>query len=447
MKKLLFLILWAFTIQAQMLPTYFPTYEANRGKGNGKLFYRLYSTNNSSLYSPSTAAEFDAFFPNYTTFQTSGEVSVASVSGTTNSSSSSVGNLINFTSADQLKTAINLTTPYTGFNGDYFSLIVSGYFIPKQTGTYNFSVEGDDAVDIMINGVLIANHYGAHAPSAIGTHAGSISLVAGKKYNLRARFMEINQGEAFNLFWQKPSEAGLGVWYQDTEELSSEEILPNGLVLNFDPSNMNAYPKSGTQAFDLKGNATGTIGGNTTYSALGQGSFVTDGNQDYIDFTKTPANFPTGNISVFVWVRASSLTNGWNIILTKWFTDYIGNGGYADFHFAIYPSGGNYYQNLYTTTTSNMFGSIPLTSNTWYQVGFTISNGSMQMYLNGALDGSVRSGVGRTNYTQSYLWLGDARINVGGLIGNIGSLAIYNRAISFDEVIQNYNATKTKYGY
>ena len=69
----------------------------------------------------------------------------------------------------------------------------------------------------------------------------------------------------------------------------------------------------------------------------------------------------------------------------------------------------------------------------------------MQMYLNGAFDGASRTNS-RTNYTQSYLWLGDARAGVGGLIGNIGSVAIYNRALTSDEVFQNFNTTKHKYG-
>ena len=67
------------------------------------------------------------------------------------------------------------------------------------------------------------------------------------------------------------------------------------------------------------------------------------------------------------------------------------------------------------------------------------------MYINGQTDGALRTNS-RTNYTQSYLWLGDARSAVGGLIGNIGSVLIYNRGITGDEVLQNFNATKHKYG-
>ena len=446
MKKIIGLIVLflSLSMQAQLLPSYYPSYESNRGKGNGKLYYSLYSLN-ANLVFPDNESQMDAFFGTYGTFRLQNVVPLPTIKGTTNSTSSSTSNLINFSSTDQFKSAISNTTPYSGFNGELYGLIISGYFIPKQSGIYKFTIEGDDAVDVFINGTNVTNHYGGHGASPRGTHTGSISLVAGKKYTFRARFMENGFGDELYLFWQKPSETSGTVWYQDVEELSSEEVLPNGLVLSIDPSNWYVYPKAGTAVTDLKGNATGTIGGNMAYSTIASGTFVSDGNADYIDFGKTPTNFPTGDISIFVWIRASSLYNGWNIFMTKWFTNTAGTGGYSDFHYAIYPSGGSYYQNLYTAYQSNLFGSTPLVANTWYQVGFTIGGGNMQMYINGKPDGDLRSN-NRINYNESNLFLGDPRIGVGGLVGTIGSFAIYNRVITQEEVFQNFNATKTKYG-
>lgn len=443
MKKYITLLLFSFSLQAQITPVFFPNYESNRGKGNGKLYYRLFSLN-SSLVFPNTEAEMDAFYTTYGTFKTANIVSIATNSGTTNSTNSSAFNLINYSTTSQFTSAIGTTTPYSGFSGDYYGLIITGYFIPKQSGSYKFAIEGDDAVDVMINGTTVTSHYGGHGASPRGTHTGSITLIAGKKYSLRVRFMENTVGDELYLFWQKPSETSGSVWYQDAEELSSDEAVPSGLVFNVDPSNMYSFPRSGTNAFDLKGNATGTIGGNMTYSSIGGGTFLTDGNGDYVDFGKMATSFPTGDISAFVWVRPSILNYGWNIILTKWFQN-TDTGGYSDFHFAIYPNGASYYQNLYTTTQYNLFGSTAMAANTWYHMGFTISNGFMQMYLNGVTDGALRTNS-RTNYPQSSLWLGDARTGVGGLVGNLGSVLIYNRGITADEVLQNYNATKHKYG-
>ena len=434
---------YATTAFAQLVPNYYATLESNRPKGNKYLYYRLYSSSASTF--PATAADFETSFATAANFKLAGYVALASNTGNLNTSASNTTNLINFLNQTDLKNAIGNQSPYSGFGGDGFTIVVSGYFIPKQTGTYTFSIEGDDAVDLFINNVNVANHYGDHGPGAIGTHTGTIALIAGKKYVFRARMQEGGGGEVMQLFWKKPSEASSSVWYQDIEELSGEEVVPNGLVLSIDPSNWYVYPKAGTAVTDLKGNATGTFGGNMAYSTIASGTFVSDGNADYIDFGKTPTNFPTGDISIFVWIRASSLSNGWNIFMTKWFTNTAGTGGYSDFHYAIYPSGGSYYQNLYTAYQSNLFGSTPLVANTWYQVGFTIGGGNMQMYINGKPDGDLRSN-NRINYNESNLFLGDPRNGVGGLVGTIGSFAIYNRVITQEEVFQNFNATKTKYG-
>ena len=442
-----YIILFCLPLQmfGQYLPNFYPALESNRPKGNKYLYYRLYSTSANTF--PASAAEFESNFTTSANFKLAGYVPLTSNAGNLNTNSSYTANLINYFSQTDLKNAINNQAPYTGFNGDGFTLVVSGYFIPKQTGTYTFTIEGDDAVDLFINNQNVVNHYGPHGNSAVGTHTGTISLIAGKKYLFRARMQEGGGSEVMQLFWKKPSEANGSVWYQDIEELTGEEVVPNGLVFNIDPGNFYTYPKYGTTLSDLKGNLTGNIGGNVAFSTTNQGYFTFDGTGDYIDFGSNPTNFPaSGDISAFLWVRPTTLNVGWNIFMTKWFQDMAGTGGYNDFHFAFYPSGSTLYQNLYTTNRSNAFGTTAITINNWYMVGFTISNGNLQFYLNGALDGGVQTNSARTNYTANRFWIGDARPNVGGFIGNIGSAFVYNRALSFDEVIQNFNATKHKYG-
>jgi Ig-like domain CHU_C associated/PA14 domain len=104
-------------------------------------------------------------------------------------------------------------------NGEQFSVVVSGYFIPEETGTYLFTCEGDDAVDLFIDNVHVANHYGAHGTEALGTHTGTISLVQGVKYVFRARMQENGGGEGLRVLWRRPSEnAG---WQIYSTELTS----------------------------------------------------------------------------------------------------------------------------------------------------------------------------------------------------------------------------------
>lgn len=195
MKILLLFIFVLFYLNSnsQILPVQYSVYESNRGKGNGKLYYKLYSVSTSSVC-PVNSADYDTYLSTYGTFRLGGTFNVSTKSGTINSSASNSTNTINFNSSAQFLNSINNQSPYVGYDGNYFSVIVSGYFIPKQTGTYTFSVEGDDAVDLFINNVNVASHYGRKGPSAIGTHTGAINLIAGKKYTLRGRFQENDEG-------------------------------------------------------------------------------------------------------------------------------------------------------------------------------------------------------------------------------------------------------------
>lgn len=121
---------------AQIMPTYYSTLESNRPKGNKYLYYRLYSTSASTF--PASAAEFETGFATAANYKLSGYVALTSNAGNLNTSSSYSANLINFLNQTDLKNAIGNQTPYSGFNGDGFTVVISGYFIPKQTGTYTF---------------------------------------------------------------------------------------------------------------------------------------------------------------------------------------------------------------------------------------------------------------------------------------------------------------------
>lgn len=449
LKALIFSIFFflCLTVQAQFLAPFYSVLQSNRGLGNGKLTYRIYSSTTTSVF-PANSAEFDSYLSNYNTLKKAEVVKISPKVGTLNSADNYAVNVINFNGSVNLYTAIGTTTPYSGYSGDGFTLVVSGYFIPKQTGTYKFSVEGDDAVDLYINNTNVVNHYGPHGASTIGTHTGTITLIAGTKYSLRARFMEGAGGEVFQLFWQKPSETSASVWYQDVEELSAYELVPNGLVMALDAGNVASYPQSSTTWFDLQGNANGAIGGNVTYFGANNGNFYFDGEQDYVDFGANPTNFPTGSMSMFMWIHPSTFKNPWNILLTKWFANTAGAGGSTDFHYAIKWNGSNYRQNLYTTSNFDMYGSTSFSTNTWYYVGFTLTNGgNMQFYVNGVADGPVQTGVSRTYYSSnSVLFMGDPR-TLTGFQGHIANMSIHNRALSTEEVLQNFNTYKYRYGF
>jgi hypothetical protein len=104
-----------------------------------------------------------------------------------------------------------------------------------------------------------------------------------------------------------------------------------------------------------------------------------------------------------------------------------------------------------STSTSNMWfwvdGNsnyrIPyiFATNTWYFVGFSIINGEIYVYLNGRLLYQVTN----TTTHKDVLNLGRSRFDQNYLNGNISLTQVHNRALSANEILQNYNSLKGRF--
>ena len=94
--------------------------------------------------------------------------------------------------------------PY-GPDDNYMTIVTATLTIPT-TGTYEFSVDGDDAVDVSlsgVNGIYTAGYYGGHGFCNCNTHtSGPISLTAGT-HTIKFRHEERTGGDGFVLRWVK----------------------------------------------------------------------------------------------------------------------------------------------------------------------------------------------------------------------------------------------------
>jgi hypothetical protein len=104
---------------------------------------------------------------------------------------------------------------------NHFATKFEGYFKPKETGTYRFTIASDDGSDLFVSGTLVTSHYGGHGLAALGVHTGSINLVSGSYYPFRARQQEYTGGEGLRVFWKKPSQLS-GDWTIDIDEISTQ---------------------------------------------------------------------------------------------------------------------------------------------------------------------------------------------------------------------------------
>ena len=204
MKKVnLLLLLFFCTINAQIaLPTFQAVHTPHPYTANEQLNYAVY-TSTSSYY----ASTYQDIIDNQGSQEASGTTS--SIGGP----SSSTYGLINFTSQSHLEAVVG------DISNDNFSLTVSGYFVPQESGTYTFTCEGDDGVFFLLNGSVVASHPGGHGTGSIGNHTGTISLTAGTKYTLNAYMQEKGGGIGLRVFWKTPSNS---TWTIHANEISSE---------------------------------------------------------------------------------------------------------------------------------------------------------------------------------------------------------------------------------
>ncbi|MCG6940552.1 MAG: hypothetical protein LJE69_04805 [Thiohalocapsa sp.] len=106
--------------------------------------------------------------------------------------------------------------PFAGVNrctNDYYLTLFTGSITVENAGYYTFTVDGDDAVDVAIDGDVVAAWYGGHAQCSdtscrCDDHTGEVFLLPGT-HDLRFRHQEWGGGDQYYLRWWRyrpPSE-------------------------------------------------------------------------------------------------------------------------------------------------------------------------------------------------------------------------------------------------
>ena len=209
----------------------------------------------------------------------------------------------------------------------------------------------------------------------------------------------------------------------------SPRIITDGLVLYLDAANTRSYPGSGTTWNDLsRSGNNGTLTNGPTFSSANGGSIVFDGSNDYVNLGN-PTSLNILNFTVCIWCKSSTFTNFQNIIFKG--TNIAQYG-------ILFTSTGDWYVQPNGPSTSDL-----VSLNTWN-------------YFVGTYDGSqitaYRNGVQKIQYVNSQanygtlVTIGADTVNNRYFNGNIAQTQIYNRALSATEILQNYNATKTRFG-
>jgi hypothetical protein len=131
-----------------------------------------------------------------------------------------------------LATMCNGSTGTPHWGGDFYAIKFEFWFIPKETGSYRFGVNSDDASDLSIDGTIITTYYGGHG--AGGYQYGSKNLVAGTRYKIVARYQEYGGGDALYVRWSRPSAPNYySYWTEEVTNINSTPTKKATVNFNF----------------------------------------------------------------------------------------------------------------------------------------------------------------------------------------------------------------------
>jgi hypothetical protein len=214
-------------------------------------------------------------------------------------------------------------------------------------------------------------------------------------------------------------------------------IVTTGLQLYLDAGNASSYPGSGTTWTDLTVNGrNGTLTGGPTYSSANGGSIVFDGSNDYVQcsgsLTVTAATFVT-------WIRRNGNQGQYDGILFSRGTSVTGMNLQVSNQIA-------YTWNDDVNTYSWQSGLI-VPDTTWCMIAVSVTSTAAKAYLCQA--SGITTATNTVSHTSSVI--NDIKIAFDDAAaryfnGRIAIAQLYNIALSADQVSQNFQANRARFG-
>jgi hypothetical protein len=237
-----------------------------------------------------------------------------------------------------------------------------------------------------------------------------------------------------------------------TQWKAPTEIVTDRLVFHYDAGNADSFPGSGTTWNDLSGNGTsGNLTNGPIFRSSNNGGIEFDGSNDYVALNSFP-----------------NLVGKTNVTVEAWFFNYS-NSGFQNI-IGQYDPGANRGWLMHVSNSSNnrflvlvgdglAFGGInDSPTNKWCHVvmaydGTLVGNTNrLKLYLNGverSFD-AYAGGVVPSSWPDATA----VNANIGALLptygryfnGLISVVRIYEKTLNSAEILQNYNATKERFG-
>ena len=242
-----------------------------------------------------------------------------------------------------------------------------------------------------------------------------------------------------------------------------DNVVTDNMVVYLDAGNNSSYSGSGTSWNDISGNGNNfTLVNGPTYSSSDGGAIVLDGTNDYAISAINASFFAFGTANDYsygVWAKINSAENTESLLSCGTL-----DGGVTPNSFQFDFEGTNtkirhlfrYPGNQLVSADAAASGNVGTTD--WFYV-FGVNDRSedqFKIYINGSLVHTENNSAFRTtdvhNFSSASNTDGTFKIGVNRQLiafvdGRIGQVHVYKgKALTASEVLQNYDASKSRYG-
>jgi hypothetical protein len=212
----------------------------------------------------------------------------------------------------------------------------------------------------------------------------------------------------------------------------SPKIVTDGLIFYLDTGNPKSYISGSTTWNSLIGVTSGSLLGGVTYDSGSMGSLIFDGTDDYVQ-TNVSASFTEMTLMGFI-KRTGDQAQFDGIFFNR-------DTSITGLNFNTANTLG-YHWNA-AQNTYDFISNLTIPNNTWSMVGMTVTSSFARLYLNTSI---ATNTVSHASTIINDLKLARDEFSTRYMSGSISTVMLYNRALSPQEVLQNFNAIRGRYG-
>ena len=322
-----------------------------------------------------------------------------------------------------LKMVMTGTDPYVGsYNSSIWNLAPAA---SGQTWTLSFYAKGSETLtgNCYIFG---ANSGGVYIEAAATSFTVTTSW---QRFTFTTTFSNASTAFIQMRFGGSSGQVGKTIWWDGVQ------LERASAATNFNP-----YYFGNTSWRDTSGNGyNGSLISSPVFSNTNGGNFSFNGTSQYVDCGNVLASLT--NLSLECFVKFGTQSSLYGGVISK----TLSNANGWEIRVGASTSTTTDLQFRYVGDSAAIGFNSSFNNGTWYHIVVTGTSGSQKAYVNGIQNGSGTTALSPSANSNSLLIgqlaYGSQKVNM-----TMACARIYNKVLSPEEVMRNYQATKTRFG-